>query len=448
MPQTLKLPCRTNAEAFDDVCGVIAGGVSSNMRILGIPIPLVVRNAEGCRLWDVEGNELIDLNMGYGPHLFGYADRDVVGDIADQFWRGHMSGLPHELDLEAGSLIAELVPSVEQVRFANSGTEAIASAVRLARASTGRLLVLTFEGHYHGWSETLLRARKTISGLADQPLQRLVAGAPGMIPEALHHTLQVPWNDPEVLNGVFDQHGDQIAAVILEPVRVNSGVVPPAPGFLGHLRELTSHHGALLIFDEVITGFRVARGGAQERYAVEPDLTILSKVLGGGFPVAAFGGGRQVMAPLARNEAFHAGVYAGNHAAIRAVVSMLGKIRRSPDTYPLLEEIGAYTEQRLTEAFSAVGRSVSIARVGSVMSVAILSRLPDRSNSPDRSERLRPSVPTVDFAAHRQLQMHCQRDQVYFHPNPLEPWFLSTAHSKDDIDQAIDVIQRAIDRLP
>jgi glutamate-1-semialdehyde 2,1-aminomutase len=402
------------------------------MRALGIPIPLVVREAQGCRLRDVEGNVLIDLNMGYGPHLFGYVDQDVVGDIADQFTRGHMTGLPHELDCDAGSLIAELVPSVEQVRFANSGTEAVTSAVRLARASTGRSLVLTFGGHYHGWSETLLRASGTA---ADRPL---VAGAPGMIPEALDHTLQVPWNDRQALESVFGKHGDRIAAAILEPVRVNSGVAPPVPGFLDHVRELTSRHGALLIFDEVITGFRVATGGAQERYGVQPDLTVLSKVLGGGFPVAAFGGSRQTMTPLARNEAFHAGVYAGNHAAIRAVVSMLSKIRRSPQTYARLEEISAYAEQRLTETFSAAGRPVLITRVGSVMSVATLGRSP---------ERLPTGTPVVDFATHRDLQMRCQRAGVYFHPNPLEPWFLSTAHLRTDIDEAVDIIEEALRQL-
>jgi glutamate-1-semialdehyde 2,1-aminomutase len=423
---------RTNADTLTDIRTVVAGGVSSNMRALGIPLPLVVREARGCRLRDVEGNALIDLNMGYGPHLFGYVDQDVVGDIADQFGRGHMTGLPHELDCDAGGLIAELVPSVEQVRFANSGTEAVTSAVRLARANTRRSLVLTFAGHYHGWSETLLRASGTA---ADRPL---VAGAPGMIPEALDHTLQVPWNDQQALADVFGRYGGRIAAAILEPVRVNSGVAPPVPGFLELVRELTSQYGALLIFDEVITGFRVARGGAQERYGVEPDLTVLSKVLGGGFPVAAFGGSRQTMAPLARNEAFHAGVYAGNHAAIRAVVSMLSKIRRSAQTYARLEEISAYAEQRLTEAFAAAGRPVLITRVGSVMSVATLSRSP---------ERLPTDTPVVDFATHRDLQMRCQRAGVYFHPNPLEPWFLSTAHARTDIDEAVDVIEDAVHQL-
>lgn len=418
---------RTNEEAFARIRTVVAGGVSSNMRARGVTVPLVVREAYGCRLHDVEDNELVDLNMGYGAHLFGYADTEVTGDIADQFGRGHLTGLPHEHDAEAAGLIAELVPSVQQVRFANSGTEAIASAVRLARAATARNLVVVFTDHYHGWSETLLRARGTPAGLP------LLPGAPGMIPGALDHTLQVAWNDRAAVDAVFAAHPERIAAVILEPVRVSARVSEPVPGFLEHLRETTRRHGSLLIFDEVVSGFRVARGGAQERYGVEPDLTVVSKVLGGGFPVAAFGGGRELMAAFERDEAFHAGVYAGNHAATRAVISMLGKIKRSPGTYHRLEAIGAYAEQRVNEAFAIAGTPVLTARVGSVLSVVTLRRTgSDLVADPD---------------LHRDLQARCQGSGFYFHPNPLEPWFLSTAHDESDLDACADVITRSLRSL-
>jgi glutamate-1-semialdehyde 2,1-aminomutase len=284
----------TNERLLDTTSKVVAGGSSSNMRNLGIQTPLVVDRSAGCRIWDVEGNELIDVNMGYGPHLFGYADPDVLGVVAERLKLGVVTGIPHRLDHEAGELIAASVPTIEQVRFANSGTEAIASALRLVRLSTGRTFVLTFEGHYHGWSETVLR-KAAITNNGDAPTGA-AAGAPGMIPEALAHTLQLSWNDPTLLDEAFAAYGDRIAAVILKPVCGNAGVVHPRPGFLEQIADLTSRNGALLVFDEVITGFRVALGGAQELFSMRPDLTIISKVLGGGFPVAAFGGSTEIMA--------------------------------------------------------------------------------------------------------------------------------------------------------
>lgn len=272
-----------NTRTMERIRRRIAGGGSSNMRNAGIIDPIVVERSEGCRLWDVAGNELIDVNMGYGPHLFGYADRDVLGAVAERLSLGAITGLPHRLDYEAGELISTLVPGIDQIRFANSGTEAIASTLRLARFITGRHLVITFQGHYHGWSETILRKATITGGQPGIPVEA-VPGAPGMIPEALNHTLQLGFNDIEALESTFAQRGDQIAAVIVEPLCANAGVVAPRTGFLNRIAELTASHGALLVFDEVITGFRLASGGAQQFYGVRPDLTVLSKVLGGGSP--------------------------------------------------------------------------------------------------------------------------------------------------------------------
>src|SRR5580704_124563 len=417
----------TNAEQFASIREVISGGVSSSMRAQAIPEPLVVQRAKGNRIWDVEGRELVDLNMGYGPHLFGYADPDLAAALAGQLAEGAMTGLPHRLDQRAGELIARLVPSVEQVRFANSGTEAIASALRLARAATGRTKVLTFEGHYHGWSETVLRAGKATfhepapEGTAPQP------GALGMIPEALDHTLQIPWNDLDALRAVFEAHGDRLAAVICEPVMANACVVPPAPGQLEELRALCDRYGAWLIFDEVITGFRVASGGAQERYGITADLTVISKVMGGGVPVAAFGGSRDKMAMLADHRAMHLGVYAGNHFSVRAVATMLAKIERTPETYDRLEQHADYLEQQLTAMFAQENRLALVSRVGSLFSVSLLTRPADLSRGP------RAAAQAMDFAAHRSWQIAAQERGVYFHPSPIEPWFLSTAHSVADL---------------
>jgi glutamate-1-semialdehyde 2,1-aminomutase len=443
MPQATDVDTSTaNAEQFASIREVIAGGVSSSMRAQAIPVPLVVQRAEGDRIWDVAGKELIDLNMGYGPHLFGYAVPELSAALARQLMEGSMTGLPHRIDQEAGELIARLVPSVEQVRFANSGTEAVASALRLARVATGRTEVLTFDGHYHGWSETIMRAGKANfhepapDSTAPQP------GVPGMIPEALAHTLQVPWNDLPALRAVFEAHGDRIAAVICEPVMANACVVPPAPGQLEELRALCDRWGAWLIFDEVITGFRLGRGGAQERYGVMPDLTVLSKAMAGGVPVAAFGGSRSAMAMLADHRAMHLGVYAGNHVSVRAVVTMLTKIERSPEIYERLEQHGSYVEQRLRAMFAEVNRPALVSRVGSLLSVSLLRRPADLSRGP------RAAAQAMDFAAHRALQIGAQQRGVYFHPSPIEPWFLSTAHSAEDLDHVVAVVRDALDSVP
>ena len=353
-----------------------------------------------------------------------------------------MTGLPHSLDRQAGELIARLVPSVELVRFANSGTEAVASVLRLARAATGRTQVLTFEGHYHGWSETVLRAGKATfhepapDSAAPQP------GAAGMIPEALAHTLQVPWNDRSALRAVFEAHGDKLAAVICEPVMANACVVPPAPGQLEELRALCDRWGAWLVFDEVITGFRLGRGGAQELYGVAPDLTVLSKVMGGGVPVAAFGGSRDAMAMLTDHRAMHLGVYAGNHMSVRAVATMLEKIERSPQIYEQLEKHCDYLEHELRSLFAEMKRPALVSRVGSLLSVSLLREAVDLSRGP------RVAAQAMDFGAHRALQITAQRSGVYFHPSPIEPWFLSTAHSVEDLDYVVATVRDALAIVP
>jgi glutamate-1-semialdehyde 2,1-aminomutase len=298
--------------------------------------------------------------------------------------------------------------------------------------------VLTFEGHYHGWSETVLRAGKATF---HQPAPDSTAprpGAPGMIPEALAHTLEVPWNDLPALRAVFEAHGMRLAAVICEPVMANACVVPPASGQLRELRALCDRWGAWLVFDEVVTGFRVARGGAQERYGVTPDLTVLSKVLGGGVPVAAFGGSRDAMAMLADNRAMHAGVYAGNHMSVRAVVTMLEKIERSPQVYEQLEKHGGYLEHQLRSMFAELKRPALVSRVGSLLSVSLLRQPADLIRGP------RAAAQAMDFAAHRALQIGAQRRGVYFHPSPIEPWFLSTAHTIEDLDHVVAIVRDAL----
>jgi glutamate-1-semialdehyde 2,1-aminomutase len=241
---------------------------------------------------------------------------------------------------------------------------------------------------------------------------------------------------------VFEAHGDELAAVICEPVMANACVVPPAPGQLEELRALCDRWGAWLIFDEVITGFRLGSGGAQQRYGVTPDLTVLSKVMGGGVPVAAFGGSRDKMAMLADHRAMHLGVYAGNHLSVRAVATNLAKIERSPEIYERLEQHCEYLEQQLNEMFADVNRLALVSRVGSLVSVSLLLRPADLSDGP------RAAAQAMDFAGHRAMQIAAQERGVYFHPSPIEPWFLSTEHSVEDIDQVVAVMRDALVGVP
>jgi glutamate-1-semialdehyde 2,1-aminomutase len=252
----------------------------------------------------------------------------------------------------------------------------------------------------------------------------------------------VPWNDLSALRAVFEAHGERLAAVICEPVMANACVVPPAPGQLEALRGLCDRWGAWLVFDEVITGFRVGRGGAQERYGVTPDLTVLSKVMGGGVPVAAFGGSRNAMAMLADQRALHLGVYAGNHMSVRAVVAMLEKIERSPEVYEQLEKHGDYLEHQLRSMFAEMERPALVSRVGSLLSVSLLRQPADLSRGP------RVAAQAMDFAGHRAMQIGAQGRGVYFHPSPIEPWFLSTAHSLEDLDHVVEIVRDALSDVP
>jgi len=435
----------SNATAHEAMKKVIAGGGSSNMRNAGVQTPLVLSSSSGCRIRDIEGNDLIDVKGGYGPFIFGYGDSEVLDAIAASLQtRGSLVGLPFDIDSDAAQLIVDLVPSIEQVRFANSGSEAVASAVRLARMVTNRPLIVTFEGHYHGWNDAVFhRLHPSKEQLRAIDGGAVLAGARGMVSGPLEQTLRVNWNDVEALKRVFEEHGPAIAGVIAEPVAGNCGVIPPLPGYLEAVRDITRDAGSLLIFDEVITGFRVAAGGAQELYAVAPDITILSKALGGGFPVSAFGGSAEIMGPLARNEAFHGGVFAGNPTALAAVAATLTKIAdRGPALYDALDATGEFAESRLRETFAQLGRHVLIQRVGSLISVALATR------PVQAVENYRVALDVVDFEGHGLLQQACQARGVYFHPSPFEPWFLGTAHERADLEVVCGTIADALSGEP
>ena len=327
----------------------------------------------------------------------------------------------------------------DQVAGPGEGSRCNCTALRKASRRISQLYDMALAP---GGLKTTQRAILAQIGRSEPTTIGKLAEALVMDSGALAHTLEVPWNDLSALRAVFETHGERLAAVICEPVMANACVVPPAPGQLEELRALCDRWGTWLIFDEVITGFRVARGGAQEHYGVRPDLTVLSKVLGGGVPVAAFGGSRVAMAMLADQRALHLGVYAGNHLSVRAVVTMLEKIERTPDIYEQLEKHGDYLEHRLRSMFADMRRQALVSRVGSLLSVSLLRRPADLSGGP------RLAAQAMDFAAHRALQIGAQRKGVYFHPSPIEPWFLSAAHSLEDLDQVVDVMRDALAVVP
>ena len=304
----------------------IAGGDSSTMRVLPYHLPLVADRGEGARVWDVDGVEYIDLNMAFGPLLLGHRPRRVIEAVIEQISeRGSQLGFPTEITIRVAEKIKRLFPSMELLRFANSGTEACASAVRLARTYTGRRKLVMFEGHYHGWSEAVFN--RYHAPLADLPAAGYGPAIPGTtgMSDSVADVIVVDWNNIDALERCLGEHGSDVAGVIMEPVMANAGLNLPRDGYLQSVRELAQDHGALLIFDEVITGMRVAPGGAQEHYLVTPDITVISKSVGGGYPVAAFGSSAEIMKVIAAGPLFHGGSFLGQR---RSDVGRRGRARR------------------------------------------------------------------------------------------------------------------------
>src|SRR6266566_9668716 len=353
------LALRTRSDLYRRALELIPGGVNSPvraMRAVGLDEPFFVRSAHGAYLQDVDGNAYLDWVMSWGPLIFGHADADTVAAVRAAAERGTSFGAPTEAEVELAAEIVDAVPSVEKVRLVSSGTEAAMSAVRLARAFTSRDRIVKFAGCYHGHADALLASAG--SGVATFGLP----ASPGVPVATTSDTIVCPYNDVDAVAAAVAEYGEGLAAIIVEPVAGNMGVVPPVPGFLDVLRRLCDASGALLVFDEVITGFRVARGGAQELYGVLPDLTILGKIVGGGLPLAAFGGRREVMDLLApAGDVYQAGTLSGNPLATAAGLVVLRRLRDS-SVYDELERRGA----RLEAGLAPHGR---VQRVGALLTL-------------------------------------------------------------------------------
>ena len=409
---------------------LIPGGVNSPVRAcrsVGAE-PVFVARAEGCYLWDVDGNRYVDYIGSWGPMILGHAHPAVQDALRQTLLKGTSFGAPTELEVELAQLIIDAVDSVEMVRMVNSGTEATMSAIRLARAVTGRDMIIKFDGCYHGHADSLLvDAGSGVATLA-------IAGSPGIPADLIKHTLSLPYNDVETVQRMLERYAEKIACIIVEPVAGNMGLVPPKTGFLESLRQLCDSCGALLIFDEVMTGFRVAFGGAQALYGIVPDLSCFGKIIGGGLPVGAYGGRRDLMEQVApQGPVYQAGTLSGNPLAMAAGIATLREIAK-PGFYERLEQASQKLLAGLVDAARQAGVQVWADRVGSMLGMYFTPGPVYDFQQAKKSD--------LDLFARYYKAM--RRKGVYLAPSQFEALFVSAVHTDEAIEQTIEAAGQAI----
>ncbi len=409
---------------------VIPGGVNSPVRAFRNVDgePFFVERAKGCRIWDVDGHELVDYVGTWGPAILGHAPEVVVEAVSAAAQAGVSFGIPNPFEVEMAELIVDWVPSVEKVRMVNSGTEATMTAIRLARGYTGRDLIVKFIGCYHGHVDSLLVAAGSGAMTHGKP------DSAGIPDDFAALTLTVPFNDEEAVRKVFAEEGERIAAVILEPYPANAGLIFPRDGYLEFLREITNEYGSVLIFDEVMTGFRLAKGGVQELTGVTPDLTALGKVIGGGLPVGAFGGKAEIMDHLAPDgPVYQAGTLSGNPLAMAAGLAQLRELDRA-DGYARLEKAGAAFEAGTREAIAKAGLDLQLHRVGSMFCLFFT----------DREIWSVEDVKKANFGDFSKFFWGCLERGVYFAPSQYEAGFISLAHDEAAIAKTAEVVEEVL----
>lgn len=431
------MPAQTtdrSATLFDRAKQSIAGGVSSDAR-RGPGVPLYVDRARGSRIWDVDGTEYVDFVLGQGPSVLGHCPPAVTEAVARQAARGIAYSAQHEAEIEVAELLTELVPSAELVRFNSVGSEAAHAALRLARGHTGRTLVVKFEGHYHGWLDPVLYSVHPPidrAGAAAHP--ELVPGTAGMTPGSSEGLLLAPWNDLEALQRIVEPHAGDIAAIIMEPVMCNSGCIEPLPGYLAAVRELCDRIGALLVFDEVITGFRVAAGGAQEWYGVTPDLTVLGKALASGMQVSALAGRAEVMGSISDGRVAHAGTFNSQPVSMAGALATLRLIADGRERiYPGMRARGRELMAALRAEADAAGVPALVTGPGPVFQVAFTDAAEITGYR---------GFAAADHERAGRLHRAMLRRGVSIVPRGL--WFLSDAHGDDDLERAVTAFRGAL----
>lgn len=421
----------TNSEAlFEQACCLMPGGVNSPVRAFGAVgmTPRFIEKANGSKIYDADGNEYIDFVGSWGPMILGHAREEVVEAVCQAARQGTSYGAPTRGEVELAQHIIDAVPCAEMVRLVNSGTEAVMSAVRAARGYTGRDLIVKFEGCYHGHSDGLLV--KAGSGLLTENVPTS-AGVPAAFAAT---TLTADYNDEKSVREIFAQYGNNIAALIVEPVAANMGVVPPKPGFLQFLRTITRQYGTVLIFDEVITGFRLALGGAQEYYGVTPDMATLGKIIGGGMPMAAYCGRKEIMSMVSpQGPVYQAGTLSGNPAAVAAGLATIKILEAHPEIYKSIEEKGAALEEAYRKAGENYGLEFCMNRAGSLLSVFF-------THGPVETYK---DVARSDLAKFRTYFASMLESGIYIAPSQFEAMFVGGAHDESDLQKTAAAIDRA-----
>jgi glutamate-1-semialdehyde 2,1-aminomutase len=437
MPESQNLQTiEKSEEAFARAKRLMPGGVSSPVRAFKAVggTPVFVKDANGCELTDIDGNVYIDYVGSYGPMIVGHANERVVAALSKTIGRGTSYGAPTEFESELAGIIISALPAIEMVRFVNSGTEATMSAIRLARAATKRDLIVKCIGCYHGHVDGLLVQAGSGALTLGTP------SSPGVPEQTTRNTISVAYNDLEAAKKLFAQYSNQIAAFLVEPVAGNMGVVLPNSGYLSGLRELCDKHGAMLIFDEVMTGFRVAWGGAQVKYRIRPDITCLGKVIGGGLPVGAYAARRELMEMISpAGPVYQAGTLSGNPLAMNAGITTL-EILKEPGTYETLEERSARLEKGLLDAATASNVPVAINRVGSMITPFFVKSAGQKVTNFNEAT----SSDTEIFARFFNAML---QNGVYLPPSQYEAWFVGLAHSDEAIDKTIAAAKIAFEAI-